>query len=368
MIAPINDDDPDINLLFQMRLRRRGMDVRSAPDGESALDEIRASPPDLMLLDISMPGMSGLDVLERIREDKLDIAVIMTTAFGSENVAIDALRQGADDYLRKPFEPVELRAVVDRTLSRLQLRRQNELLRKQLDDDLRNASTIQRRLLPEADPVVAGYDIASRCEPARVVGGDFYDWRLVDDEALAFSLGDVMGKGMPAALLMATARASLRPAVRAHDPATAVNLVSHALEEDLDRTQSFVTAFVGRLDTRSHRLEFVDAGHGLAVVVRHGGGSERLVGGDLPLGLFPDVRYHGLDTVLEPGDTLLVYSDGLQDAIDVDAEEWIEATVRDAESAGSAVDTLVQVAISSGNWADDVTVIVIRRTLEEGAA
>jgi DNA-binding response OmpR family regulator len=88
-----------------------------------------------VLLDVSMPGMDGLEVLERVREQQLDIAVIMSTAFGSKRVAIDALRKGADDYLRKPFEPTELRAVVDRTASRLFLRRENAALQRQLVHD-----------------------------------------------------------------------------------------------------------------------------------------------------------------------------------------------------------------------------------------
>lgn len=358
------DDDPDINLLLQVRLRRAGLDVRSAPDGETAIDEIMKDAPDLVLLDISMPGISGLDVLERIRDEQLDTAVIMTTAFGSETVAIDALRRGADDYLRKPFEPMELRAVVDRTMSRLQLRRQNDYLRKQLDAELLRASEIQRRLLPGADPVMDGYDIATCCQPARLVGGDFYDWRLGDDGKLAFALGDVMGKGMPAALLMATARTSLRPAMRMHDPATAIGLVSHALEEDLDRAQSFVTAFVGCLDTHDHSVQYADAGHGLAVIIRAGGGIETLAGGDVPLGLFPDIRYHGHEANLGPGDALLVYSDGLQDSIEGSDIATLEAHVRHASTAKEAVGGLVELATSSGQWADDVTIILIRREHE----
>lgn len=358
------DDDPDINRLLQVRLRNVGFQVRSAPDGETALEEIRRLAPDLVLLDISLPGISGLDVLEHIRTERLDIAVVMTTAFGSESVAVDALRRGADDYLRKPFEPVELRAVVDRTMSRLNLRRQNEQLRERLDAELVHASEIQQRLLPQHNPTIQGYDIASRCVPAHVVGGDFYDWRELDNGGLAFTLGDVIGKGLPAAILMATVRACLRPAIRMHDPATATNLVAQALDEDLSRTRSFVTMFVGKLDAERHVVSFVDAGHGRALVIRANRSFELLQGTDVPVGIFPDTNYQSHDVELASGDTMCLYSDGLQDSLGGNHIQNLVSCISQAASAGEAVASLIDLARDSGGWTDDVTIIVLRRDKE----
>jgi serine phosphatase RsbU (regulator of sigma subunit) len=359
------DDDPDINRLLQVRLRNVGFGVRSAPDGETALELIRQRVPDMILLDISMPGISGLEVLDRIREEKLDVAVVMTTAFGSESIAVDALRRGADDYLRKPFEPSEFRAVIDRTMSRLELSRMNAHLRRQLDAELLQASQIQQNLLPDSNPKVPGYDIAMCCKPAHVVGGDFYDWTLLTESRLAITLGDVMGKGMSAALLMATVRASLRPSIKLNDAAMAVNTISETLQEDLERTRSFVTMFVGYLDSRHHVLQFVDAGHGLAVVARADGSFGMLKGGDVPIGIFPDSLYQAHTTSLEPGDRLLLYSDGLQDSIVDSSALSLVGLVKDAKTAMEAMNALVDQATKAGHWADDVTVIVVQRDRDE---
>jgi phosphoserine phosphatase RsbU/P len=362
------DDDADINRLLQVRLRNVGFAVTSAPDGETAIDMIWRDRPDMILLDISMPGISGLEVLDRIRKDDLDVAVVMTTAFGSEAVAIDALRRGADDYLRKPFEPGEFRAVIDRTLGRVHLRRQNEQLRKHLDAELKRAAEIQRILLPDKTPSLPNYDFAAVCQAAREVGGDFYDWYQDGNGRLGFTLGDVMGKGLPAALLMTTVRASLKPAIRMHDPATSVNVVASALEDDLARTRSFVTMFVGSLDTALHEVTYVDAGHGLAVVVRGDGKFERLTGTDVPVGIFPDTVYRSYSLYLGPGDALLIYSDGLQDTLDSRDVESLATQVWRAPSAAAAVASLVDLARGSGEWTDDVTLMVMRREAGENGA
>src|SRR5262245_31410979 len=199
------DDDPGINRLVQARLTSRGFEVSSATNGEEALARIGEAPPDLIFLDVAMPGIGGLEVLEQVRAQGLDLAIIMMTAFGSEEVAIEALRRGADDYLRKPFEPIEFQAVLDRTVGRLTLSRQNTELRRQLDEkreqleaELARAGQVQVGLLPREAPVLAGYDLTARCVPARVVGGDFYDWLQPSPSTLTLTLGDVMGKGMSA--------------------------------------------------------------------------------------------------------------------------------------------------------------------------
>ncbi|PMP86246.1 MAG: serine/threonine protein phosphatase, partial [Roseiflexus castenholzii] len=136
------DDDPDINRLLRARLTARGYDVSTAASGEEALMLLADSPADVIFLDISLPGMNGLQTLAEVRQRRLDAAVIMTTAFGSEQIAVEALRQGADDYLRKPFESDEFRRVLERTVQRLELERQNRVLRQQLE-------THHRRLLSE---------------------------------------------------------------------------------------------------------------------------------------------------------------------------------------------------------------------------
>ncbi|HWQ12867.1 MAG TPA: response regulator [Roseiflexaceae bacterium] len=127
------DDDPDIGRLLAVWLASRGMEVDVLESGEAAVSHLDRGPPDLIFLDLLMPGMNGLQVLEHIRDAGLDSAVILTTAFGSEQVAIDALRRGADDYLRKPFHQREFQAVLERSLARLELRRSNTRLRRAIE-------------------------------------------------------------------------------------------------------------------------------------------------------------------------------------------------------------------------------------------
>lgn len=130
------------------------------------------------------------------------------------------LRRGADDYLRKPFDRGDLQAVLDRTIAKLLLTRQNAELRERvmahqrhIDGELAQAARVVAELLPPAPPVIAGFELAAACVSAREVGGDFYDWQLLPSGELSLTVGDVMGKGLSAALLMATVRAVLRALV-----------------------------------------------------------------------------------------------------------------------------------------------------------
>lgn len=366
--ALVVDDDPDINRLVQMRLKARGYLVDSAANGEQALERLDRSSPDLMFLDVSMPGLGGLDLLERINPRQRDLAVIMMTAFGSEQVAVDALRRGADDYLRKPFERQEFQTVLDRTVSRLELRRQNTALRAQLDDrrrqleaELARAGRVQAELLPHAAPRIAGFEVAARCLPARDVGGDFYDWQEPEPGLLTLTLGDVMGKGMPAALLMATVRAALRAVSVCNSPATALEQAGRALEGDLERSSSFVTLFHARLDAATRRLDFVDAGHGHVFVRRADGTPVELGPRALPLGVLTDQAYEQGALTLEPGDALVLYSDGLIDARpDLCLDSASLATrLQGAGAAQEMVDRLIDLAGLAVSQPDDLTIVVL---------
>ncbi len=355
------DDDRVTNRVLQMQLRTLGYQVDVATSGEEALTRLNAAPPDLIFLDISMPGMSGLEVLECIRSQNLDLAVIMTTAFGSEQVAIDALRHGADDYLRKPFDTHEFKAVLQRTVTQLELRRQNVALRHQLEIELMRAAEIQADLLPSEVPPLPGFELAARCVPAREVGGDFYDWQTPLPGILTLSLCDVMGKGMPAALMMATVRAVMRSVVRKSAPVEAIKDIGAALDQDLDRAGQFVTLFLAQLDSAARCLTFVDAGHGHVVLRRADGTLQQLQPRGLPLGVLPDQHYQQGQLVFNPDDMLIVYSDGLVDARpDLSIDQHVLATqlcgVSDAEE---TVNRLIDLAMLHGPPPDDLTVVVL---------
>lgn len=363
------DDDPFINRLVQIRLKNRGYQVISAGDGEQALALIRSAAPDLLYLDVAMPKVGGLQVLEEVRRDKLDIAVIMMTAFGSESIAVEAMRHGADDYLPKPFEPVGFEAVLERAVRRLLLTRQNVVLRRRLDLEMAQAAQVQADLLPQGVPDLPGFEIASCFRSARAVSGDFYDWSH-DEQTLAFTLGDVMGKGMPAALLMATTRAVMRVASGLRTPALALNTAAKVLGPDLDRSGRFVTLFHCQLQGDTREFTYANAGHRLGFVRRANGTLESFEAQGLPLGIFADATYTEKSLTLAPGDLVVVYSDGLVDAkADGGLQTDELAAVLSADiSAATAVERLVELAVPPGEspqgapfeLPDDLTVLVLR--------
>jgi serine phosphatase RsbU (regulator of sigma subunit) len=369
----VADDDSSINLLLQTRLRLRGLNVLSAQNGREALDILDAGPVDMILLDVSMPILGGMEVLTEVRARKLDTAIVMTTAFGSEQIAIEALRRGADDYLRKPFESAELKAVLDRTIDRLQLHRQNEILRQRLDEqrraleaELARAGEVQRALLPVESPPLAGYGLAGRCLPSRNVGGDFYDWQLTGHD-LTVVLGDVMGKGMPAALVMATARAALRTVAASHEPGESIYLVDRALFDDLNRSDEFITLLLMHADLQAHRIRFVDAGHGHAFVLRRAGGIELLEPRGVPLGVFADSAWSVGVIQLEPGDAIIAYSDGL---IDSDPDNPLDPPriaefLEGARTAQDLIDRMTLLVPEIDALPDDLTLLALRRNDRE---
>jgi sigma-B regulation protein RsbU (phosphoserine phosphatase) len=364
------DDDPEIHRLLLARLEARGYEVSFASSGEEGLITLREVNPDLIFLDVAMSGMTGIDVLDSIRSQHLDVAVILTTAYSSEQVAIAALRHGADDYLRKPFDRGEFQAALDRTLARLTMSRQIKALRTELEKkqeqlarEIARAAAVQSDLLPTEHPPLSGFDIGARCIPARAVGGDFYDWQQLPTGMLSITVGDVMGKGMSAALLMATVRAVIRAMVSQHGPAAAVQHTASSLDGDLARSGSFVTLFHAQLDLMTAELRYVDAGHGQVFLRRANGRIESLLPWGLPVGVVTNERYGEGSITVEPGDLLVIYSDGLTEARpDLFRDQaTLAAQIVDGESASATAQRLVELATSAGPLPDDLTVVVVRR-------
>jgi serine phosphatase RsbU (regulator of sigma subunit) len=366
------DDDQDIHRLLRARLEARGYHVTAASSGEEGVTRLRELQPDLVFLDVAMSGMTGIDVLDVIRSQRLDVAVILTTAYSSEQVAIAALRHGADDYLRKPFDRGEFQAALDRTLSRLTMSRQIKQLRKELEkkqlqlaEELARAAAVQSELLPVENPPLPGFQIGARCLPAREVGGDFYDWQQLPGGVLSLTVGDVMGKGMSAALLMATVRAVIRAMVSQHGPADAVQHTATSLDGDLARSGSFVTLFHAQLNTLTSELRFVDAGHGQALLRRADGTLVPLQPFGLPLGVLSTEHYSEGVATLGAGDVLVIYSDGLSEARPelFRDQETLAAQISSSETAGETAQRLVDLATAQGGQLpDDLTVVVVRRS------
>jgi GAF domain-containing protein len=240
-------------------------------------------------------------------------------------------------------------------------------------DEMDRAAEVQSHLLPRPLGDLPGYAVCALCIPAFAVGGDFYD-HYSSQRGIIFTVADVMGKGLGAAILTASVRSALRAASRAVDElgpgldlADAVNSVSEQLSDDLARTDTFVTLFHARLDTATGAVRYVDAGHGFAAIVRKSGVVERLSSEGIPIGVLPDEKWESHDVMLEEGETLVIASDGVLDLIGdgVDARPVLKFVAEHAEPAELCQQA--RVLVDEGAALDDVTLVAIKRSAPNDA-
>ncbi|MEO5852267.1 MAG: SpoIIE family protein phosphatase [Nocardioides sp.] len=230
------------------------------------------------------------------------------------------------------------------------------------DADGAQAREVQRRLLPRHEIVVPGYDLAGESVPARNVGGDYFDWQILSDDVVQVVVADVMGKGMEAAVVAAGLRTVIRGSSRFNDLAQSIGRAALSMEDDFTDTGTFVTLFAARLTPSTGDLEYVDAGHGLALVIEAGGDVRRLVSHDLPVGAVPGGTWEPKHDRLEPGDTLLVVSDGILDLFP-DARAAVKAGIALSADARDAHEMARRIAgVGNGSLLDDdITVVAVRR-------
>lgn len=240
--------------------------------------------------------------------------------------------------------------------------RESEMRHYQLQLELHYAAEIQAKLLPRSYPEIPGFELVARCLPAKQVGGDFYDWQEVSPTLFNVTLGDVMGKGMAAAMLMATARAALHAVTLYNGPGQALQLAEASLLPDLENSESFVTLFHGQLDAARKTLTFVDCGHGYVFLRRADGSVETLAPRGLPVGVQSGQVYQEGMVQFQKGDVLVLFSDGL-----IDANPQLELTnkilarnLAGLESAQEMVDRLVGLTGMPDPQPDDITVVVVR--------
>jgi serine phosphatase RsbU (regulator of sigma subunit) len=235
--------------------------------------------------------------------------------------------------------------------------------------ELSEGVQVQQALLPVRRPAGSQFPVSGACVPSKSLSGDFFDWQS-DSERLVITVGDVMGKGVGAAMLGATIRAGLRVA-RHGDPVADVVTVIESLGDDLVRNGSFVTLFHAYLDRASNVLSVLDAGHGLGVLVRHEGSRERISSVNLPLGLDVENSWTVRRYTLEPGDRLLVFSDGVLDLFDgtvASLDRAIDvALASGVSSMDEAVDRIRELADGAAHE-DDVTIVALERPMVAATA
>jgi len=377
----IVDDLPmNLEVLFEF-LSGVGFEVNVAVDGESAIQQARYIPqPDLILLDVMMPGMDGFETCRRLKsEEQLQaIPVIFMTALTDTVDKVRGFSLGAVDYITKPLQHEEVLARVKTHLSlknlQKQLQSQNEqlqILTERLQSELYLARQIQQRLLPAARPNWSALDVICHNEPANEVSGDFYTYYQQDDTYIV-AVGDVSGKGMPAALLMAVSFTSLQSSIgQMLSPDKALALLHEAILPYTSCTrQNCALVYVEFIATETGWLMVgANAGCVSPLIRRSGGQVEWVDVGGLPLGTATTSHYPKLQIELQAGDLVVLSSDGVIEATNAEGEMFgfdrlEEMVTHCPHTTAQAMLTHLQREIStfvgSAEAHDDLTVVIIK--------
>ena len=313
----IVDDNPSNVEIFEMRLAANGYDVITATDGEAGLSMARENHPDLILLDIMMPKLDGIEVCRHLRSDPAlpFMPIIMVTAKGDSKDIVAGLDAGADEYLTKP---VDHAALVARVKSMLRIKSLHDTVliqSAQLKRQLQTATKIQSLFWPEIPKLSAGAHIWAVSVPAAYVGGDLYDVIPLPDGSLFAYVADVSDKGVPAALIMAALSTQIRSEASHH------NEVDRLLETVNKRTYSltsqegfFATIVLVRFWSSNGRMQLAQGGHLQPMVIGEGGirNLPRING--ISLGITTDTTYGKIEIVLASRESLLLFTDGITEA------------------------------------------------------
>src|SRR5437867_5241527 len=320
-ILVVDDDALSRRVLAQL-LTTAGYKCRVCKNGSEALEIVHAAPPSLLLLDFDMPGPNGAEVLRRLRSDHnpavAQIPAIMLTAHGSEESEVSCLQAGADDFVTKPVNAAVLRARIETQLRlrsmRRQLERQNnelETWRRDLERDLAAARLTQQSLIPQKPPALPGWEVATCYRPVIQVGGDIYGWLRMKDGRILFWIADGTGHGAAAALLTTLAKLLFHYGSVEHDtPARVMEAVNHDFRS-IFGGRSFMTGMCIAVDSSTGRASIVGAGHPPLLIARRSGATETIASVAPPLGLVESAELTETIVTLKPGDTFLLYTDGL---------------------------------------------------------
>jgi sigma-B regulation protein RsbU (phosphoserine phosphatase) len=376
-------DDERLNINVLVDLLKPNYKMMAAKSGEQALKAVQiANPPDLILLDIMMPEMDGYEVCRRLKADEAtrDIPVIFVTAMGETKDETKGLELGAVDYLTKPISPPIVEA---RVKTHLALRRNMAELQKaygvieaqkdRMEEELNVGRDIQMSMVPQKFPAFPDrneFSIHAALHPAREVGGDFYDFFFIDENRLCLCVGDVSGKGVPAALFMAVTRTLIK--ARATDDRSTASILTR-INDEISRDNKaymFVTLFVGILDTITGELVYTNAGHNPTYIRKADGNLERLDTLHGPVvGAREGLAYKEDRIRLSKGDTVLMYTDGVTEARNQNKEFFEEQRLKDLLSGHEfdSAEALVIKTVSAvkrfedgAEQFDDITVLALQ--------
>jgi len=375
------DDEPDLESLIRQRFRRKirngEYDFVFAQNGLEALARILEHKDiGVILSDINMPEMDGLTLLAKLNELKNPaMRTVIVSAYGDMDNIRTAMNRGAYDFVTKPVDFNDLERTIEKTIAELQnirtaVREHDRLMAIQYDLD--TARSIQFGILPKKFPPFPDrneFEIFAAMEPAKEVGGDLYDFFLLDSERVGLVIGDVSGKGVPAAIFMAVSRTLMRAtALKGLAPEECLTYVNSLLYQE-SVSSMFVTMFYGILNYKTGWLTYANGGHCLPYIVSKSGELRILESTGMVLGLMDKRQYGSYAIRLNPGDTCFAYSDGVTEALNVEeqlySEERLEQFLREKRSLDTT--SLVRECFADvhhfmkdAEQADDITVLGVR--------
>jgi serine phosphatase RsbU (regulator of sigma subunit) len=319
----IVDDNPANVEILQMRLAANNYEIITAADGEAGLAMAREKQPDLILLDIMMPKMDGLEVCRRLKGDRSVpfMPIIMVTAKADSKDVVAGLEAGGDEYLTKP---VDHAALVARVKSMLRIKTLHDKVIEQsaqLKIQLKTATKIQSLFWPDIPELEAGGHIWAVSVPATYVGGDLYDVIPLPDESVLVYVADVSDKGVPAALIMAALSTKIRSEARIQTEVDRLlETVNNSMYSLISEEGFFATIVLVRYWPHSGKMQFTLAGHlpPLWIVETGIGGLPQLNG--IALGVKQDVKYEKKEILLSSGESVLLFTDGVIEAENEDKE------------------------------------------------
>jgi sigma-B regulation protein RsbU (phosphoserine phosphatase) len=365
----VADDQTDILVALRLLLTEADFETTLVSSADAVLDQLARGQYDLLLMDLNYTrdttsGREGLELIERVRASDATLPIVVMTGWGSIDTAVEAMRRGARSFVQKPWDDTTLVEVVRREVhDGVSSRRRDARVAREHEE----ARLIQRALLPAQMPAIKGCDLAATWTPAAGLGGDCYDVIGFADDRAGVSIADVVGKGLPAALLMSNLQAAVRAFAHAaadpHDVCASVNrLLCHNIAAG-----KFVTFAYAVVDAGARQIRYANAGHNPPLVVRRDGTVDRLSPTGLVLGIAPDWAYTTGVVPFEAGDRLICYTDGITEAQSPDDEEFGEDRLLEAirsvpAGRSEAVTDAINAAVSA--WTrqqpqDDATLIVI---------
>ncbi|MCX6235730.1 MAG: SpoIIE family protein phosphatase [Bacteroidetes bacterium] len=341
----IVDDEADMELLmrqkFRTMLREKKYDFVFAINGLEALSKLLEHPDiSIILSDINMPEMDGLTLLARLNELKNPaLKTVIVSAYGDMDNIRTAMNRGAFDFITKPINFEDLEITINKTIEHIHILQQANKEHEQLvslQHDLDIAKEIQQAILPKVFPPFPNrkdFDLFASMNAAKSVGGDFYDFFLIDDDHLGVVIADVSDKGIPAAIYMAVSRTIIRAAaIKGLAPEDCLEYSNLLLCKESVNSM-FVTVFYGILNTRTGEFRYSNAGHNPPYIVSPNGTVRGIeLTHDIVMGVIDGIKFKPKSVSVNKGDALYLYTDGVTEAMstrnELYGEERLEGVLK----------------------------------------